>query len=295
MSRKRISYGFKNEIFIDIPERLSKWQSQQPLYKRLYLTGIGFFPNAKFHHCQRPSGCDSAIMIYCIAGQGFLEYNGKTITVNENQLILIPSNTPHTYYASLANPWSIYWSQFSGDDSEAYIDLLQNEIMPISIRKEHQTNIIDYYNKMIDLLSIGFSKDHMLYCTNLHKSLLSLINHKSMSHSRESSKYIDYIGLSIEYMKKKITLSLTIEELSDHVGLSRSYYQHIFKEKTGMSPIHYLTSLKMQKACEILATTNIPIKNIAASVGYDDPYYFSRIFKRTIGVSPSEYRLKTVH
>ena len=78
--------------------------------------------------------------------------------------------------------------------------------------------------------------------------------------------------------------------MSEHVGLSSSYLCRIFKEETGLSMNAYITNLRMSKAGELLNDTNSYIKEVAISVGFEDQLYFSRLFKRYSGVTPSEYR-----
>jgi AraC-like DNA-binding protein len=74
-------------------------------------------------------------------------------------------------------------------------------------------------------------------------------------------------------------------------SLSASHFSNLFHKATGMPPIDYFIHIKMQKACQLLYTNDDKIRNIATTLGYDDPYYFSRIFKKYIGSSPEQYRL----
>nr|WP_243145844.1 AraC family transcriptional regulator [Clostridium chromiireducens] len=73
--------------------------------------------------------------------------------------------------------------------------------------------------------------------------------------------------------------------------LSSVYISKVFKEKTGESPINYLINLRLEKAKDLLISTESPIKSIAQSVGYSDAYYFSKLFKKYYGHSPYKYRL----
>ncbi len=68
------------------------------------------------------------------------------------------------------------------------------------------------------------------------------------------------------------------------------YYSKLFRERTSHSPIAYFIQLKICKACELLDHTDLGVREIAIELGYDDPYYFSRLFKKIQGVSPSKYR-----
>ena len=77
---------------------------------------------------------------------------------------------------------------------------------------------------------------------------------------------------------------------ADYVGISETHLRRIFKQDFNISPIKYINCLKLDKAKNMLQSSNYTINEIALSVGYDDPYYFSRVFKRETGLSPSEYK-----
>jgi len=100
----------------------------------------------------------------------------------------------------------------------------------------------------------------------------------------------DTINNSIEFMKKNLGHTYNIKELADMLGYSVSHYSALFKKKTGFSPIHYYIQLKIQKSCQYLYFTNMNIKEICNKIGFDDPYYFSRMFKKMMGSSPAKYR-----
>lgn len=104
---------------------------------------------------------------------------------------------------------------------------------------------------------------------------------------------IDTITASILYMKENLSNKLSVEEIARRFNLSTSYFSTVFKKNTGMSPIDYFIQLKIQRACQLLYIDDSKIKKIAADLGYDDPYYFSRAFKKCMGISPEQYKLNT--
>jgi YesN/AraC family two-component response regulator len=93
-----------------------------------------------------------------------------------------------------------------------------------------------------------------------------------------------------EYIKEHFDQSLDIGTLATRLNICPSYFFQIFRDHTGCSPIAYLTQFRIERACDLLYTTNLGIKTIAVNVGYDDPQYFSRVFKKLIGRPPKEYR-----
>ncbi|WP_066195316.1 MULTISPECIES: response regulator transcription factor [Gracilibacillus] len=93
-----------------------------------------------------------------------------------------------------------------------------------------------------------------------------------------------------EYIQLHYNKQLTLEEVADEIGLSSYYFSRLFKEQAGISFIEYLTSLRMEKAKEWLLDPRYSLKEIALTVGYKDPNYFSRVFKKTTQYSPSDYR-----
>jgi AraC-like DNA-binding protein len=93
-------------------------------------------------------------------------------------------------------------------------------------------------------------------------------------------------------MKENIEKKLTLHDLSNFSAYSNSHLTTLFKDRTGYSPIDYFISLKIQKACQYLDHSTMKITQISPKVGMEDPLYFSRIFQKKMGMSPSEYRKK---
>ena len=94
----------------------------------------------------------------------------------------------------------------------------------------------------------------------------------------------------LTFMGKGLAENLTLDKLAAHAGISKFHLSRKFREAMGKSPMSYFTQMKIQRACELLDTTEDSIQEVAASLGYNTPYYFSEVFKRVTGYSPSGYR-----
>ena len=94
------------------------------------------------------------------------------------------------------------------------------------------------------------------------------------------AKKRSYVEDSLQYIENNYDHSFSIQEIADSLGLERTYLYRLFKKVTGFSPQEYLLDYRIRKACELLQNTDLPIAQIARSVGYEDSLYFSRLFKQ---------------
>lgn len=99
----------------------------------------------------------------------------------------------------------------------------------------------------------------------------------------------------IHYMQENIGTQLSLSDFAKNFKYSNSHFSALFLKETGVSPINYYLHLKMQKACQYLELTNMKLFEIATKTGFNEPAYFSRIFTKIIGMSPSEYRRREVY
>lgn len=106
------------------------------------------------------------------------------------------------------------------------------------------------------------------------------------SHSRQST----VIRRSVSYIHENISLPLTVESLAEREFMSPSRYRELFRAVTGTSPKDYIINLRINIACEMLMRSERSVGEIAAAVGFSDGRYFSRIFMRRIGKTPTEYQ-----
>jgi AraC family L-rhamnose operon transcriptional activator RhaR/AraC family L-rhamnose operon regulatory protein RhaS len=100
------------------------------------------------------------------------------------------------------------------------------------------------------------------------------------------------IAESITYIENNYTQSLTIDKIAQKAHLSRRHFTRIFKENYHLSPYEYIMNLRMKHASKLLRNSNLKITFVASQSGFDDPNYFSRIFKSKKGMTPSKYRKK---
>lgn len=112
-----------------------------------------------------------------------------------------------------------------------------------------------------------------------------IVNYKS----RNSN---DGLNMTINYIEKNYHKKITLEEVAEYINMSPFYLSKIFKKEMNINFIDYITERKMEKARELLEYTEIPIINIALELSYNEPNYFSKVFRKSTGMTPSEYRME---
>ncbi|KAA8481917.1 AraC-like DNA-binding protein [Arcticibacter tournemirensis] len=288
--KKRIKEGFIGQKLIVLPPNIKRNIARNPLIKSFYLTAIGHYPKASLHGIERKTGCNEYILIYCIEGKGDISISNVQYNIDPNTYLIIPRNVPHKYRSSTSNPWSIYWVHFSGDLAQfIYNRSLLND-QPHVYTVPYDENRIKQFQQICYILEHSYNEKEM-EILNIHllHFISSLIYYKEINPALYDN---DIVSQSIAYMKKNIAMKFTIEDLALQQRISISHYSRIFKHKTGASPINYFNQLKIQKSCQYLYFTDSNIKEICALLGFDDPYYFSRLFTKLMGVSPSAYKKK---
>ncbi len=120
------------------------------------------------------------------------------------------------------------------------------------------------------------------------KMKLSTVCHNILTKKDESS--VDVIKSAKAYIEQNYQKDLILDDVSKELMISPYYFSKLFKKRTGSTFIEYLTNLRMEKAKELLRNTSKSMKEICAEVGYSDANYFSRTFKKNVGVTPSEYK-----
>lgn len=122
-------------------------------------------------------------------------------------------------------------------------------------------------------------------------SLLELIYSISDSLTRSGQKDQSEIILPVlAFINTNYNKQISLDELAQKSGYSKSRFSHIFSNITGVTPMKYLNDIRLKVSCEMLSSTNYPITDVAFSCGFGDPLYYSRIFKKKYQIAPTEYR-----
>ncbi len=286
----RIKEGFSGQQLIILPEITLQGITNSFPVNLLHLTHIGFFPEAAFHFVERPEGASQYILIYCVGGSGKYEIAGNKGVVGKNEFVVLPAGISHSYAASEASPWSIYFLHFSGEKA----DELYQKLVSASSVDDQENALVDLrkslFTEMYRCLESGYTADNFSYvCNTLWRLIGTFLYPRQFikSHTTIASTPAEK---SIHFMTANLDKSLTLAEMATSANYSIPHFSAVFKQETGYSPMDYFIRLKIQRACQFLNLTDMPVKLIAGELGFQDPYYFSRLFRKIMGESPLRYR-----
>jgi AraC family transcriptional regulator of arabinose operon len=282
--------GFQGQISHVIPEKIINIIGENPLISDLYLTDIGYYPDAKHHFRKRAQGINKNILIYNIKGTGLITLHNKEFTIPPDHYFIIPKNTPHTYSANSKDSWTIYWIHFSGSKAHLFIP---KTIESIKIERGTSSRInerIKLFNDIFKNVERGFSNETLEYINLCLNYLLSSFTHVNQFRTLNNFSKKDFVSEGINYMLENINQKLQVKDFATMFNLSSSHFSRVFTNQTGHSPINYFIQLKVQAACKLLDNTDMSINDISHKMGFDNPFYFSRIFKKLMNMAPRDYR-----
>lgn len=221
--------------------------------------------------------------LYVARGRAYFRLAGDNVPLGQGSLVLYRPGQDQAYHYLLRDNPEIYWLHFSGADMEAtlaglgfgegalffagvssqYVYLFDRIIRELQLREPH-------YREMAELLLL-FSR--------------ALPGENERADPRAQG-----IGQVIERIHRDYRQPLSVQDYADMLGVGVCWFIRIFKEQTGVPPHHFLTDVRISKAQELLGSSAYTVGEIAELVGYDNPLYFSRIFRKKTGVSPQQYR-----
>lgn len=280
-----------DDIRLLIPVFLLKKLQVHPLTSSLYPISLGKYSGVSYQIKQKNLGHHS--LLYCQSTKGILDYKNKTREVKSGDLVIMPANTSFEFTATQEdlkkNSGKIYWLNFKGDLANNFTERLLMKMDDSLAHIGSIDEVIRDFDNLLALGSRGYTATNVIHAVHVLQQALSFLALQlRLTDFNNSSKFdIDAVE---RFMRNNLHQELSLDTMAHYSQLSKFHFSKKFKELTDSSPIQHFINMKIQRACFQLDNTALTIKEIGESLGYGDPYYFSRLFKKSVGMSPKQYR-----
>ncbi len=286
------SDGFAGQHHVVLPEPVRVSAGKHPLLRGLFVTDAGYYPEAAGHFIERSEGAPTHLVILCLGGAGWVKCGGETKTLRTGCCAWLPARRSHAYAADEGDPWTIAWTHFTGEQAQAWCELAfgadggrSGGLVSIPTDRLDEVAL----DRVHAMLERGYAlRDLVGAATALRTSLVEIAGILATTGGARSAR--ERVAASVESLRRDWVRPRRLAELAAAAGLSTAHFSCLFREHTGFAPIDYVIRLRVQHACRLLDTTARSVNEIAATVGYDDPYYFTRCFRRVMGCAPRSYR-----
>jgi len=241
-----------------------------------------------------PAVRDHLLIHFVISGKGEVSVDEKRFEVGEGQLFVIPPHAVSYYNADQQQPWSYYYLGFRGRLSEMLLDVFRQDKASVYLREFSMETVLPLLEEMCSRM---LAEDGYLHVMSGMYKLISILSDTrgvgEMEYSRVNREQVEsLINKVITKIERNNSEHITVQRIADELGVNRSYLTEHFKRYTGQTIKGYIMELRMKHAQLQMRNLELDIQHVAANCGYSDPLYFSRIFKKYVGCSPSEYRRK---
>ncbi|MCC5835780.1 MAG: AraC family transcriptional regulator [Opitutales bacterium] len=273
-----------------MPDSVVQEGMRHALLKNLIPVSAGFFPHASGHHVERIQPLPELILMACVAGRGWVRIGEeRTLAVEPDSLVLIPDGLPHAYGADFEPPWSIHWVHLRGENLAAFKNLFADQPAVLKLPAGVLGGM--EFSKVHERLQEDYTLSNLLSAAAQVRLILAECYRLQARGNKAQGE--GPVERTLDWMRNHIHRRCELPDLARLGGLSVARYSSLFKEQTGYPPMDYFIRLKIQQACWLLDTTTFRVSEVANAVGYEDSYYFSRLFRRIMGKSPRAYRAVT--
>lgn len=232
-------------------------------------------------------------ILYVANGKTHFWFDGKEKIVSAGHMVLYKPEEIQKYVYYLEDNPEVFWIHFTGSDVKnilAYHGIsLDEHVFYCGVLPDYKA----LFRKIIQELQLcryGYED----YIASLFNDILLLVDRQQHEQKKATGNVQEQIERAAAYFNENYNTKISIDDYAESLHISTNWFIHNFKQYAGMSPAQYILSLRMVNAQSLLERTTYNIKEISEIVGYENPLYFSRVFKKEIGKSPAQYRKEMI-
>jgi AraC-like DNA-binding protein len=239
------------------------------------------------NHTWGPATRDHFLIHYVSSGKGNFHSGGQSYSLTTGDMFLIFPGKISSYSADSGDPWEYYWVGFNGTEAQRLVNLsgFSKDKPILRVPEDYQVKplLLNIYN------GSGNTPDADAEMTGYLYLFLSRLIHAN-EQKRSSFGLRDYLAQALRFIQYNYAGEIGVSDIAAYVGISRSQLYRAFISFFSISPIEFLQKYRINEACSLLRDGLLTVSEVAGSVGFDDPLYFSRVFKKYKGMTPTDYQ-----
>ena len=232
-------------------------------------------------------------ILYVANGKTHFWFDDKEEIVSAGHMVLYKPEEIQKYVYYLEDNPEVFWIHFTGSDVKnilAYHGIsLDEHVFYCGVLPDYKA----LFRKIIQELQLcryGYED----YIASLFNDILLLVDRQQHEQKKTTGNVQEQIERAAAYFNENYNTKISIDDYAESLHISTNWFIHNLKQYAGMSPAQYILSLRMVNAQSLLERTTYNIKEISEIIGYENPLYFSRVFKKEIGKSPAQYRKEMI-
>lgn len=240
----------------------------------------------------RPRGRIDYQLLYVASGKAHFFIDGKEEIITPGHMVLYRPKEMQKYIYYGIDQTEVYWIHFTGNDVK---NILRSYGISDDRKIIYSGTSLEYERIFKQIIyELQQCQEHYEEYLSLLLREIFIFLHRQITkkHSLKNEYLESEMARAAQYFNDNYNTAISIEEYAASRGMSISWFIRSFREYTNVTPLKYILSLRMTNAQMLLENTSYSVKEISSIVGYDNPLYFSRLFSRQKGMSPSEYRKK---
>ena len=280
-----------NELrYFRIPASLQKEQQTSSGFCDLYVTETGELVVEEGTIWDSEGKIQDNLLVYCTKGEGIVLLGGEQVPVSGEQFFIIPRGETFKFYSVLNRKTRFLIARFNGKIAKEMsheFSVVRNLVPSVNNMVANREMLFD---EIFNNLSKGFHNQNIEYVNFCFGHLLATFVYANRNSDDLADESRPAVRRAVHFLEKNLHKKLTLHQIADEAGYSPTYFTTLFRKETNYAPLSYFSHLKVLKACEFLDYTRMKVKEISFQLGYSDPYYFTRDFKKKMGMSPRQYR-----
>ncbi|WP_320196445.1 AraC family ligand binding domain-containing protein [Agrobacterium rosae] len=253
-------------------------------------------PTSSGYEIRRGSGYDwdgrkrgqtpFTVLQYCISGEGNLRYENNTYRVGAGETLLLRIPHNHRYWLEENGHWEFFWISMNGEEALRIHRDIQAVTGPVlKLQPETVDHLALCCSRLVNGAETPGAASAVAY-----EATMALYDDVFGSHPSFGGEYRTMQHV-LTYIDSHLDRNLSVSDLAVVAGLSRAHFSRIFTANEGLPPAEFVLEKRLRRAAKLLTTAaNMPIKEVSVRCGFEDPNYFSKVFRRLYGINPSEFR-----